>query len=272
MTTYLGTSTTSTPGISGQSSVSQPAIVGQSSGTGTSAAYAGEFDSAGTHGIHTNSQNGGSYGLYALNTGGGTATYGDGSHGISGVGIWGYATGSSSVAILGQQTNSNGLAYAGYFSGQVHKSSGGFLIDHPIDPANKYLAHSFVESPDMKNVYDGVVIADANGTAVVTMPSYFEALNTDFRYQLTPIGASAPDLHVREELKGGRFVIAGARPDQRVSWQVTGNRRDAWARACPVVVERDKPAAERGYYKHPEVHGEPSSKAIPMLRPLLARP
>ncbi len=26
-------------------------------------------------------------------------------------------------------------------------------IDHPLDPANKYLYHSFVESPDEKNIY-----------------------------------------------------------------------------------------------------------------------
>ena len=57
------------------------------------------------------------------------------------------------------------------------------MIDHPLDPANKYLYHSFVESPDMKNIYDGVITTDANGDATVVMPDYFEALNKDFRYQ-----------------------------------------------------------------------------------------
>ena len=39
--------------------------------------------------------------------------------------------------------------------GTLSKGGGSFKIDHPLDPENKYLYHSFVESPDMKNVYDG---------------------------------------------------------------------------------------------------------------------
>jgi hypothetical protein len=67
---------------------------------------------------------------------------------------------------------------------------------------------------------------------------------------------------VSQELASGSFVISGANPGQRVSWQVTGIRKDAWAVAHPVIVEEDKPAAEKGVYRHPEVHGEPSSKGI----------
>src|SRR5262249_38122795 len=50
---------------------------------------------------------------------------------------------------------------AGFFSGNVQvsgtlsKSAGTFKIDHPLDPANKYLNHSLVESPEMLNVYAG---------------------------------------------------------------------------------------------------------------------
>ena len=83
--------------------------------------------------------------------------------------------------------------------GTLTKTAGTFLIDHPLDPANKYLAHSFVESPDRKNIYDGVGVADANGELVVEMPGYFEALNRDLRYQLTPIGDSAPELHIKKK-------------------------------------------------------------------------
>ena len=43
----------------------------------------------------------------------------------------------------------------------------------------------------MKNIYDGVVTLDVYGEAEVQLPAWFEALNTDFRYQLTAIGASA---------------------------------------------------------------------------------
>lgn len=34
----------------------------------------------------------------------------------------------------------------------LYKANGSFKIDHPLDPENNYLSHSFVESPDMMNV------------------------------------------------------------------------------------------------------------------------
>jgi hypothetical protein len=108
-------------------------------------------------------------------------------------------------------------------SGTVTKGGGALVIDHPLDPENKYLAHSFVESPDMKNVYDGVVIADSFGEADIELPAYFDALNKDFRYQLTPIGVPAPNLHIKDEISGNRFSLAGAASGQRVCWQVTGS-------------------------------------------------
>jgi hypothetical protein len=55
-----------------------------------------------------------------------------------------------------------------------------FKIDHPLDPVQKYLYHSSVESSDSKNIYDGVIILDSNGEAVVALPEWFEALNRDF--------------------------------------------------------------------------------------------
>src|SRR5262249_23269056 len=76
----------------------------------------------------------------------------------------------------------------GFFAGTLSKGCGSFKIDHPLDPSNKYLSHSFVESPDMMNVYNGNATTDRRGIAAITMPEYFEALNRDFRYQLTVIG------------------------------------------------------------------------------------
>jgi hypothetical protein len=52
--------------------------------------------------------------------------------------------------------------------GTLTKPAGSFKIDHPLDPANKYLYHSFVESPDMKNMYDGNVTTDEAGLATVS--------------------------------------------------------------------------------------------------------
>jgi hypothetical protein len=157
--------------------------------------------------------------------------------------------------------------YAGYFYGNVHvngtlsKSAGSFKIDHPLDPANKYLIHSFVESPDMKNVYDGIAILDQNGEAVVELPSYFEALNKDFRYQLTTIGGYAP-VYIKSEINNNRFIIAGGYAGMKVSWQVTGIRKDPYAVAHPIVVEEEKKGREKGKYLHPELYNEPIEKSI----------
>jgi hypothetical protein len=166
----------------------------------------------------------------------------------------------------------NGIGEAGFFNGRVHvngtlsKSSGTFKIDHPLDPANKYLSHSFVESPDMMNIYNGNVTLDAAGEAWVELPKWFKALNRDFRYQLTPIGAPGPNLYIAEKISDNRFKIAGGKPGSEVSWQVTGVRQDLYANANRVVVEEEKPAVERGYYLHPELYGQPAEKNIYLAR------
>jgi len=153
--------------------------------------------------------------------------------------------------------------------GELIKSSGSFRIDHPLDPQNKYLSHSFVESPDMMNVYNGNVILDDEGAAEVTLPDWFMALNKDFRYQLTPIGGPGPNLHIAKEIDEGRFSIGGGSPGMKVSWQVTGIRQDAWAKAHPIEVEELKSAKDRGKYIHHELFGQPEEKGI-HYRPDLA--
>jgi len=183
-------------------------------------------------------------------------------------GVKAHAQGSGTNYGLHSTSYGGATNYAGYFSGNVHvagtlsKSMGSFRIDHPLDPANKYLQHSFVESPDMKNIYDGVVTLDSGGTATVELPEWFEVLNGDFRYQLTPIGAAAPNLHIAEGIAGGRFRIAGGEPGMDVSWMVTGIRRDPCAEAYRIEVEVDKPEGERGLYLHPELYGLPRETAI----------
>ena len=131
-----------------------------------------------------------------------------------------------------------GTGYAGYFSGKVHvtgtlsKGGGSFRIDHPLDPENRYLQHSFVESPDMMNVYNGNVTTDANGEAVVELPAWFEALNRDFRYQLTVIGAFAQAI-VAQEIEDNRFAIRTNLANVKVSWQVTGHPQGPVGRGAP---------------------------------------
>jgi len=145
--------------------------------------------------------------------------------------------------------------------GNVAKGSGSFKIDHPLDPENKYLSHSFVESPDMMNIYNGTTTTDAKGNATITLPDWFEALNQDFRYQLTVIGTFAQAI-VAEEIKGNRFTVKTSAPNVKVSWQVTGIRHDAYASKHRIAVEERKPEGERGLYLHPDAFNQPESKGI----------
>jgi hypothetical protein len=132
-----------------------------------------------------------------------------------------------------------------FVNGQLSKLGGSFKIDHPLDPDNKYLYHSFVESPDMMNVYNGNVTTDENGYAVVQMPSYFDALNKDFRYQLTVIGTFAQAI-VSQEMIDNQFVIRTDQPNIKVSWQVTGVRDDEYARERRIKVEVEKEEGMKG--------------------------
>jgi len=157
---------------------------------------------------------------------------------------------------------------AAYFNGSVvvtgtlYKGALAFAIDHPLDPENKYLYHSGVESPDMKNVYDGVAILDGIGEARVELPEWFEALNRDFRYQLTAIGAPGPDLYIAEEISNNSFRISGGKPGMKVSWLVTGIRQDPYAEKHRIQVEEEKSANERGKYLHPDAYNLPETRGI----------
>jgi trimeric autotransporter adhesin len=156
---------------------------------------------------------------------------------------------------------------AGFFSGDVQvtgtlsKAGGSFKIDDPADPENKFLSHSFVESPDMMNIYNGNIVTDQRGVAAVTMPGYFSALNRDFRYQLTAIGQLAQAAVVRE-LENNEFMIQTDKPGVKVSWQVTGIRHDAWANAHRIPVEEEKAVNERGHFIHPELFDHPEADRV----------
>ncbi len=163
------------------------------------------------------------------------------------------------IKYLGRGRFSHLLGTAGNFWGHVDikgnlwvTGTKGFRIDHPLEPANKVLSHSSVESSDMKNLYDGVADLDERGEATVELPRWFEALNRDYRYQLTPIGEAAPHLHVVAGVRKNRFRIAGGTPGIKVSWQVSGIRQDAWAREHPMRVEESK-GKDRGRYLNPEM-------------------
>ena len=145
--------------------------------------------------------------------------------------------------------------------GTLSKGAGAFKIDHPLDPANKYLWHSFVESPDMMNIYNGNIVTDASGKATVQLPDYFEALNMEFRYQLTVIGAFAQAI-INKEVSNNKFEIATNQPNIKVSWQVTGIRHDAYAQKNRIPNTVEKEAKNRGKYLSPESFNQPKTKAI----------
>lgn len=204
-------------------------------------------------------------GVYGFSSNpGASCVIGQSTAGVQGYGVVGRSYGAGYAVYGDLQSGTSG--YAAYFNGRTHvngtlsKLSGTFKIDHPLDPANKFLVHSFVESPDMKNIYDGVTTLGPDGTATVRLPAYFESLNENFRYQLTPIGGQA-SLYVKTEIQGGAFVVAGGSAGLRVSWQVTGSRKDAWAKANPVVPEQEKSPKEKGRFLTPELFG-PQARAI----------
>ncbi len=244
-----------------------------SSGTGV---YGASTNSYGVYAISTNGPGvvatggtngveatGGSRGVYA--TGSNYGVVGGGLYGVYGVatqGFQGYGVFGSAGGISGTWAGAfdRDVYVAGFLAvdGFIYKYGGGFKIDHPLDPANKYLYHSFVESPDMMNIYNGNAVTDANGDATITLPDWFGALNKDFRYQLTAIGQFAQAI-ISKEIANNQFSIKTDKPNVKVSWQVTGIRQDAYANTHRIAVEVEKTGKEKGKYLHPEEYGAPAS-------------
>lgn len=256
----ISATTTSGEAVVGKSTAAGYGVVGDSTGNdgigvlGTSSGTGGvgvQGISTGARGVQGNSD--------VLGGVVGISTSGDG------VGAVACAACSGPSAIFGQGK------LAGAFDGNVGVTGNfsvtgvkAFHIDHALDPANKYLNHFAIESNEVLNTYSGNVITDASGTAMVELPGYFEALNTDYRYQLTVLGQFAQAIILRE-IQNNTFVIKTDKPLVKVSWQVTGVRSDATVKAHPMPVEEEKPAAERGYYLTPELFGQPEEQSLAWL-------
>jgi hypothetical protein len=281
--TSPGSGSVAVRGINNDTGVSGYGVWGSQAGfgvgvSGTSPSGLGVYGSSpsGT-GVYGSSSSGD--GVY------GSSPNGNGVYGSSpnGVGVYGYSTSNDAVqghgggylsGVAGFGTNGFGIygestnSYAGYFAGNVtvtgtlSKGAGMFKIDHPLDPASKYLQHSFVESPDMLDVYNGNAVTDDKGFATVTLPRYFQALNRSFRYQLTIVGTRGWNARVVKEIAHNRFSIQSDQPQVKVSWQVTGIRHDRYADSHRINVVVPKSGADEGRYLHPELYGQPKSKAI----------
>ena len=190
-------------------------------------------------------------GVYgSSNSGEGVFGLSDSSYGVhgesgSGDGVFGIAYAANKSGVYAVNTNPAG--YAGYFNGRVQVNGNlnvtgtkNFYIEHPLEPG-RVLVHAAVESSEVLNVYSGNVVLDGSGAAEVELPAWFEAVNTDLRYQLTAVGGPAPGLHVAEEVAGNRFRIGGGPAGLKVSWEVTAVRNDLFMREHPFEAERDAP-------------------------------
>ncbi len=286
-------------GVQGSSSGSNGSGVYGVATSGTGLAYGGNFSSYSTSGVAV-------YGYAPANSGAtrggffrtdstsgwaveGYATAGTGStiggyfvsDSTSGRAVYANA-GAGSGTIYGVYGSASTAAsgYAVYASGDMGASGlKPFRIDHPDDPANKYLLHYATESPEVMNFYSGKVLIDNAGEAVIELPAYFAKINRDPRYMLTAIGAPMPKLHISLEIdeaalaagaKTGpnetapkcSFRIAGGVPGAKVSWRVEAVRNDRWVQNRGAAVEVEKQGLEKGTYQHPEFYGQPKEKGI----------
>ncbi len=221
-------------------------------------------DGTGVYGWAT-ATTGDTYGVYGRTA----SQFGTGVHGEATattgftLGVYGEVSSPSSLAIgVFGTAPFGGSAHAVYAQGKLTASGiKSFQIDHPLRPETHFLNHFCTEAPEPLNAYSGNVTTDARGYAVVQLPDYFEAINRDFRYQLTVIGQFAQAI-VAEEIRANRFVIRTDKPHVKVSWRVEAVRNDRWVQQHGYQTEQEKPEDYRGKYLHPELYGQPKERGI----------
>jgi hypothetical protein len=236
------------------------------SGSEANNSYAPGVIGEGFVGLIGESQTDGGYGVYGFNVNTNLAT-GHDQEGVFGLGYYAGVEGQANYA-SGYGVGSIGNSIA---IGDVDATGlKNFLIDNPLDPANKCLKHTCPESNEPIDFYRGNVILDANGKATVTLPDYFSAININYSYILTAVGAAAPNLHIDKEIAGNTFSIAGGKAGLKVSWQVTSTRNDAYMKLHPeeMNAEPAKESWQKGKYFLPEAYGFGNDKAIFPRKPM----
>jgi hypothetical protein len=243
-------------GVQGRSSsTSGVGVFGEATAT-TGNTYGGLFQNPSSSGA-------GVYGYAQATTGTNFGVVGR-SESPSGRGVVGVAEASTGTnyGVLGR-TNSSANGWGVYAGGRLGASgTKSFQIDHPLRPETHFLNHYCIEAPEPYNLYRGTVTLDAQGEAWVQLPDYFEAINRDASYHLTPIGAAMPNLHVAVEIQGNRFKIAGGAPFKKVSWEVKAVRNDPWVQQYGYQTEQEKPKEYQGLYLHPELYGQPKERGV----------
>jgi hypothetical protein len=280
------TSSISTAAVVGDSPAGE-VIVGRQSGTGCEAtscngigAVVGRHDGPGGSGVRgfvTDPLGGlGVLGQAGISGGTGTGVRGQNVNAANstGYGVEGTTNGAG-AGIHGTETSGDPAALAGLFDGNVRingnltvtGTKSGFRIDDPRDPAHRTLSHTPVETDALTVVYTGNVRTGRDGRASVRLPAYAETLAGDWRYQLTPIGRFGQVI-VEREVRHGKFVIRSEHGGTKVSWSVTGLRRDRFAHKHPFRAVDAKAGTERGRYLHPDLYGRPRSASV--VRPVTA--
>ena len=169
--------------------------------------------------------------------------------------------------------------FAGYFDGNVRVRNGtfdvvsgtkNFLIDHPLDPENKTLRHSAVESPENLCMYRGKISLGSSGRKLVKLPDYFAALTKEDEATviLTPIGKEAFGVSYEWKDDYDSFTVYGE-ANSEVSYMVLADRDDPAIHLLKLPVEEEKGAGnfEKGQYLTPEAYendgeGSLSKKAV----------
>ncbi len=185
--------------------------------------------------------------------------YGIGVEGIGGrIGVHGVDAGNGSAG-------GTGPSFGVYATGDIGASgTKSFIIDHPNDPANKYLKHFAIESNEVLNIYRGTAFFDASGRTTIQLPEYYSTINKNASYQLTAIGAAMPNLFIEREVNStNTFVIAGGIAEKKVSWVLTAERNDPYLQQNPEKRDNvlDK-GEDRGKYLTPQLYNQPKESGM----------
>jgi len=284
-TAIIGNSTGKAFGVSGQV---------ESTGTGQAGVFGNNLRTTGGHGVYGIGYNGAvgesnyetGFGLFGLNHG--TAVNGNavGAIGQGYVGVWGETDDGPAAGVYGQNVSASvvddnigvwGYGWMGVF-GETNDVSAGyglfssgnsgasgtksFAIDHPLDPGNKILKHFSMESPEVLNLYRGTASINNNGEALVVLPDYFDQININFSYQLTAVGAPAPGLYIKQEINGGKFIIAGGIPGTKVCWTVYAERNDKFLQQHPEAKLTEVMKRKSNTYLMPELWNQPAERGV----------
>jgi len=188
-----------------------------------------------------------------------TGIYTQSANGALGTGI--FAVGGD-IGVIGQ---TNAGTFGVFANGGDVGATGvkSFTIDHPLDPSNKTLRHFAIESNEVLNMYRGIAKIDANGFVIVKLPEYFNTININVTYQLTPIGTGVQP-YIAKEQANNQFTISGA-PNTKVSWTIHAQRNDPTIKYYKSKNKNyslditNKKANQIGKYYTPEAYGKNKS-------------